>query len=118
MPPPEDTLFCAYQETRVPTYHLSSSPANILRMEKTSICDVISTPKPHHSIYKKESFRFHSAELNTWVGGMEENRRALHCLPLGPEQKVREARVRAARALGNQAGTEGPHSVVKGSLPS
>lgn len=59
MPPPEDMLFCAYKETRVPTYHLNSlSPANILRMEKASICDATSTPSPHPSIYRKESFQF------------------------------------------------------------
>lgn len=59
VPPPEDMLFCAYKETRVPTYHLNSlSPANILRMEKASICDATSTPSPHPSIYRKESFQF------------------------------------------------------------
>lgn len=46
-PPPEDTVFCAYKESRVPTYHLNSSPpANTLRMEKASICDIASAPSP------------------------------------------------------------------------
>lgn len=100
MPPPEDTLFCAFKESRVPTYHLNfSSPANILRMEKASICDVTSTPNPPpHPIYKKDSSSSYKAVLNIWGVGMEENRRSLHSTPFESGAQSREAGLRAARA--------------------
>lgn len=110
MPPPEDTLFCAYKETRVPTYHLnSSSPANILRMEKASICDVTSTPNiPPHPIYKKDSCGFHKAALNIWGAGVEENRKALCCSPFEAGAQGGEAGLRATRAWGDRDRYRGP----------
>lgn len=104
MPLPEDTLFCAYKETRVPTYHLnSSSPANILRIEKASICDATSAPNSPPTLFTKKVLAAFTKQLSIskWGGlGMEENRKALHTIPFESDAQSREAGLRPARALG------------------
>lgn len=99
VPPLEDMLFCAYKETRVPTYHLNSpSPANILRMEKASICDVTSTPSPHSSSSRKESF----SSCKTWGWGWRRKGKLLLVSALRLGHRGQKAGLRTTCAWGRQ----------------
>lgn len=76
-------------------------------------------PNIPYSIYKNRCFQFHKADLNTRVVGMEENRKALHCIPFEAGAQRGEGRVEDCQILGGiEADTESLYSVVKGTLSS